>query len=286
MANKPPPDSDLAEQKREFIETFFKRGAEFTEELIRENERLRFRLLELERTQPNEEAAPVDPKERDPETLRKRLLALEHEREEMLRRVRGVEALNRDYMSRYLDIERENNNLANLHVASHQLHSTQDLREVTQIMTEILLNLVGAKIFAVQLVDDDKGILRTLAAEGVERSRVPERSTALTKGLGETAIDPVGELLMTGRSFFVTGPLDPRPVSSPPAAGVPLKIRDKVVGLIAVWELLPQKTAFVDVDFELFNLLGAHAGSALQNAKLVAELNGRPPALWAAADLV
>ena len=39
---------DLVESKREFIETFFKRGAEFTEELMRENEKLRFRVVQLE----------------------------------------------------------------------------------------------------------------------------------------------------------------------------------------------------------------------------------------------
>jgi hypothetical protein len=75
-------------------------------------------------------------------------------------------------------------------------------------------------------------------------------------------------------------------LSGTPAAGVPLKIGDKVVGVILVWELLAQKKALVDVDFELFNLLGDHAGSALQGAKLNAELEGRPPALWVAADLV
>jgi hypothetical protein len=56
--------------------------------------------------------------------------------------------------------------------------------------------------------------------------------------------------------------------------------------VIVVWELLSQKPGLVDVDFELFNLLGDHAGAALQAAKLNAELEGRPPALWVAADLV
>ena len=42
------PELDLVESKREFIETFFKRGAEFTEELVAENERLRGRLAALE----------------------------------------------------------------------------------------------------------------------------------------------------------------------------------------------------------------------------------------------
>jgi hypothetical protein len=47
-----------------------------------------------------------------------------------------------------------------------------------------------------------------------------------------------------------------------------------------------QKTALADVDYELFNLLAAHAAFALPGAKLNAELHGRTPALWAAADLV
>src|SRR6185295_15325371 len=92
-----------------------------------------------------------------------RIEALEEERKEILNRFRGVEAQNYDYLSRYHDIERENNNLANLYVASHQLHSTHDLREVTQIILEILLNFVGARTFAILLVDDERGVLRALA---------------------------------------------------------------------------------------------------------------------------
>ena len=42
------PELDLAASKKEFIETFFKRGAEFTEELMRENEKLRYRVVQLE----------------------------------------------------------------------------------------------------------------------------------------------------------------------------------------------------------------------------------------------
>ncbi len=98
--------------------------------------------------------------------------------------------------------------------------------------------------------------------------------------------DPVGEVLRSGRPVFATGRFHPRPVSAPPVIAAPIKIADKVVGIISVWELLAQKSALVDVDFELFNLLGDHAGAALQGAKLHTELQGRPPALWVAADLV
>ena len=286
------PDSELASQKREFIETFFKRGAEFAEELMHENERLRFRIAELEQREDSAKGGVPVPapgsRTLNAVELRTRLDELEREREALIESFRGAEAANKDYLSRYQEIERENNNLANLYVASHQLHSTLELREVTQIIIEILLNFIGAKTFAIQLIDEERGILRTLAAEGIERARVPELPLqARTPASADAAVeDPVREAVRTGRPIFAAGRFDPRPVSAPPSISVPLKIGDRVVGVILVWELLAQKPGLVDVDFELFNLLGDHAGSALQGAKLSTELEGRPPALWGAADLV
>jgi nitrate/nitrite-specific signal transduction histidine kinase len=278
------PELDLAATKREFIETFFKRGAEFTEELMRENEKLRYRVVQLE----EERRALLSRGDPTPgsaqSTLRElvsRIESLESERQALLDRYAGVEKQSHDFSSRYHDIERENNNLANLYVASFQLHSTLDLREVTQIILEILLNFVGAKTFAIQLVDDERKRLRTLAAEGVDKSKVPE--PALDEGR-------VGHAIATGEPFYDhEDRLRSRADHSnllQPSIVVPLKIRERVVGAIVVWDLLVQKTALADVDYELFNLLGAHAAAALIGAKLNAELNGRPPALWAAADLV
>src|SRR2546421_10223928 len=191
------PELDLVESKREFIETFFKRGAEFTEEIIRENEKLRFRVVQLEeeRRALVSASAPGGDKP-NAGALRElvtRIEQLEAEREGLLSRFSGVERENRDFYDRYHDIERENNNLANLYVASFQLHSTLDLRELTQIILEILLNFVGAKTFAIQLVDEDHGKLRTLAAEGVDRARVPE---------GAIGDGRVGEVVTSGHHFI------------------------------------------------------------------------------------
>jgi nitrate/nitrite-specific signal transduction histidine kinase len=277
--DKPPvPESDLAASKREFIETFFKRGAEFTEELMRENERLRYRLVQLE--EERKSFLSVEKPGSAQGALRElvaRIEALEHEREQLLRRFENVASESQDIAARFHDIERENNNLANLYVASFQLHSTMELREVTQIILEILLNFVGAKTFAIQLVDEGSGRLRTLASEGIERQRVPEPS--VKDGI-------FGEVVASGQPRFDEARLTERADLKHPLAMVPLKIRAQVVGMITVWDLLAQKTTLAEVDYELFNLLGAHAASALQGAKLTAELNGRSPALWAAADLV
>ena len=277
------PELDLAASKREFIETFFKRGAEFTEELMHENERLRFRVVQLE----EERRALLSRGDPTPgtaqSTLRElvaRIESLESERQALMDRYSGVERQNADFSSRYHDIERENNNLANLYVASFQLHSTMDLRELTQIILEILLNFVGAKTFAMQLVDDDHGKLRTLAAEGVDRAKVPE---------GAVGEGRVGEVIKSGHHYIDGERLRARADLAHldrPVIVVPLKIRDRVVGVVIIWDLLSQKTALADVDYELFNLLAAHAASALQGAWLAAELKGRAPHLWAAADQV
>ena len=272
------PELDLAASKREFIETFFRRGAEFTEELMRENEKLRYRVVQLEEERrvhtTTQQDKPNAPALRE---LVTRIEALEAEREQLLSRFSGVERENRDFSDRYHDIERENNNLANLYVASFQLHSTLDLREVTQIILEILLNFVGAKTFAIQLVDEEHGKLRTLAAEGIDRTKVPE------PGANEGR---AGQVVQSGQSFIDGERLRMRADLERPLIIVPLKIRDRVVGAVIIWDLLSQKTALADVDYELFNLLAAHAASALQGAWLAAELKGRLPPLWAAADLV
>jgi hypothetical protein len=275
-------DLDLAQTKKEFIETFFRRAADFTEELIRENEKLRYRIVQLEQVerrlgQSEESHAGSGAALRE---LVARIEVLEGERKDLLSRFQGVEAANHDYMSRYQEIERENNNLANLYVASHQLHSTMDLREVTQIILEILLNFIGAKTFAIQLVDAAGGRLRTLAAEGIARDKVPE---------GPVGEGKVGAVLSSAEPYFDEERLRDRAHHGQldrPMIVVPLRIRENVVGVVVIWDLLSQKTHLADVDYELFNLLGGHAACALTGAKLTSDLNGRSPALWGAADLV
>jgi nitrate/nitrite-specific signal transduction histidine kinase len=53
-----------------------------------------------------------------------------------------VEEENRDFAKKYIEVEEENNNLANLYVASYQLHSTLDYEEVLRIVLEIIINLI------------------------------------------------------------------------------------------------------------------------------------------------
>src|SRR3954462_6638044 len=94
------PELDLVESKREFIETFFKRGAEFTEELMRENEKLRFRVVQLEEERRALVTASTTTDKPGSGALRElvaRIEQLEGEREKLLSRFSGVEQENHEF---------------------------------------------------------------------------------------------------------------------------------------------------------------------------------------------
>ncbi len=206
------------ESREKFLELFNK-SKEFTEEVLRENERLRQRLGTLEEA-------------------------------------------NKDYATRYTEIEEQNNNLASLYVASYQLHSTLDFREVIHIVQEILLDLVGAKSFAILLLDENTNELRSVACDGEDLvPGIENISTHLGEGI-------LGGVARSGESFYLH---DGKPSLDKPLAAVPLKIKDQVIGVIAIYKLLVQKHAFTAVDYELFALLAAHAATAIFSAKLFAQ---------------
>ena len=248
----------LFSRGEEFLQ-FFSKGMHFTRELLRENERLRRRIAEIEQEQ---EAAARSPE--DWEKLRGELVGrihtLEEEFESCRERLAQVESENQHFAERYLEIEEENNNLANLYVASYQLHSTLDLDEVLKIVIEIVINLIGAEVFAVSLVDERGGELRAVAAEGAALDRFPAH--ALDAG-------PVGEALRSGR----TACWDPAPPGdlTRPRVCVPLVVQGHPIGAILIYSLLQQKDGFTALDHELFTVLGGHAATAVFAARLYSQ---------------
>jgi transcriptional regulator with GAF, ATPase, and Fis domain len=201
-----------------FLELFNK-SRDFTEELLRDNERLRGRLG-----------------------------ALQEE--------------NKDYATRYTEIEEQNANLASLYVASYQLHSTLDFREVIQIVHDIIVSLIGAKSFAILLLDENTNELRTIACDGEDAMPGIEHiSTQLGTGT-------LGSVARSGESFYLS---DGYVSLDRPLAAIPLKIKDQMIGVIAVYKLLDEKHVFTAVDYELFSLLAAHAATAIFSAKLYAQ---------------
>jgi transcriptional regulator with GAF, ATPase, and Fis domain len=247
----------LVNRAEEFLQ-LFKKGAEFTQELLKDNERLRYRVLELEQPILRPVTPPLGGVTGNSQLLA-RVQELEHEKELILARIRQVEEENHDFAQRYLEVELENNNLASLYIASYQLHSTLDFQEVLQIIVEIVINLIGAEEFAILLLDDRASMLQPAAAEGLDLQTLPR--IAIGDGI-------VGKAVQTGESYFVEqfdangGDLQH------PLVCIPLKIKDDPIGVLVISKLLVQKTSFAPVDYELFTMLAAHAATAIFASRL------------------
>ena len=163
-----PSGDDPVQKSQEFFGVFLK-AKEFTEELLKENERLRFKIASLEA-----ESGPLPTTASDDERvqdLTRRVLELEERLRDTETRYQKVEEENKEFADRYIEIEEQNNNLANLYVASYQLHSTLDYREVIRIVQEIVINLIGAEAFHIFVMSDKTGQLELETSEGSERDR-------------------------------------------------------------------------------------------------------------------
>lgn len=252
----------------------FKKGAEFTQDLLKENERLRFRVLELENSlggRPVQEGADQSL------ILINRIKELEQEKQDILNRIRKVEDENQDFANRYIEIELENNNLANLYIASYQLHSTLDFKEVLQIIMEIVINLIGAEEFALMLLDEKTGVLSAVACEGLDREHVP--SVSIGSGI-------IGQALQSGESYFADDIEAYQKDIVVPMVCVPLKIKEHVIGVLAIYKLLVQKEKFAQVDYELFTLLAGHAATAIFGARLYSDSERRLSTIQGFIDLL
>lgn len=253
-------DQCKATQRAEEFLQVFKKGAEFTQQLLRENERLRFQLVQLE--EQSRLASCAEHALREVEGLKFQVADLEREKQEILQRIARVEAENLDFANRYVEIEKENSSLANLYIATYQLHSTLDFRDVLKIISEIIINLIGGEEFAIFLLDENSGTLQAMAGEGVQLQRLPVYS------LGDGV---PGIVARSGESFFAETLDGESSGDNAPLACIPLKIKERVIGVLAVYKLFVQKPRFADIDYELFTLLAGHAATAIFASKLYSE---------------
>lgn len=237
----------------EFLE-IFRKGEEFTKELLKENEKLRFRIAQLE------EAVQHSAGEEKIRFYEERIKALEEEINSVKERYQRVEEENKDFASKYVEVEEINNALANLYVASYQLHSTLDFDEVLRIIIEIVINLIGAEIFAILLIDEKTNDIVPVSAEGIGLELIPK--ARISEGI-------IGMVAKEGESYFSADIQNGGDVASGlPIVCIALKIKEHVIGVIAIYSLLTQKEGFTNVDYELFNLLAGHAATAIFSARL------------------
>jgi putative methionine-R-sulfoxide reductase with GAF domain len=262
------PSQSFDKERDAFVETFFKKGAKFAQDLLRENEQMRQRLSELE----TENAAmrlQIKSDEAIRDLLRK-IQDLEREKLLLVSQFKEAEAKSSEVEMTYAEVESELANLASLYVAARQLHATMRLSGVIRQLREILEQFVGARTYGVYFLSDDAAELVHVAGRGLTDAG----HVRIKPGTG-----PIGEAFASGTAnISEEGDVHERDVERP-AACIPMRIEDRIVGVIAIVATFEQKTRFLPVDYEFFKLLSGHAASAIVAARLFAEADRQIPGI-------
>lgn len=170
----------------------------------------------------------------------------------------AVEKVSTEFEDRYLEIEKQNGNLASLYVATYNLHSTLDFTELLKLLREIVVNLLGSESFGVYARSARHDTqLELLAGEGID---LVAQRTLHTDGL-------VGEALTSRHVVFAK-----EHVNGQPLACVPLHLGDEILGAIVIYGLLSHKVRFEPTDHELLELLATQAAIAFYAARLHAQV--------------
>lgn len=229
----------------------FTRSKNFVEELMRENERLRYKVFHLQQEQAGLPRAG-DERHQDVITENQQL---RRQLEEIKARFEALNRENQDFRQRYQEVEHQNENLLNLYVSGYQLHSTLNEESVDAIVSEILLNLVGAEVFGIWLLNPESGRM--------ELVNVTDECGLLGGSPARLSAER-WEALRAGEAWYAAGVV----AAGEPLSCIPLKLEERPVGVLAIYKLLEQKEGFTPLDQEILGLLAAQAAATLVGARL------------------
>ncbi len=144
--------------------------------------------------------------------------------------------------------------LANLYVATYQLHASLDESDVRAAVADIAVNLLGAESFTIWVRSEEGQLLPAPESSGLATD--PGRTDTYVGGdsLIDAAIDS-----STPQFGLVDG--------SKHVAAVPFSTHGEVVGVLAIQCFLKQKQTISADDCQLLDVMGAHAATALLAAR-------------------
>jgi hypothetical protein len=247
---------NLDSKRGDFVETFFRKGAEFTSKLIgeleslqRESERLKLENAELKHHLASEEAIrelmqKIDKLEAEKKKLN---LSVQHENEKFV-----------NYQMRYAEVEKELDMMANLYVALSQLHSKFEPSEMLGVIEQLLAQFVGAGSFVIYL---RRNVGEECHLVPVHAYHCDDPAECIPWNDG-----PVGEAAATQLHSVADSS---RRENGDPLACIPMVFGGDTIGVIAILEFFEQKKQFEAIDFEFFKLLATHSASAIVAAGLM-----------------
>jgi hypothetical protein len=147
------------------------------------------------------------------------------------------------------DVEDSKAHLTRMAVASARLHESDDEGESLRNLQDLLVNLIGTEKIAIWSLSADGRTFELRASQGIDAEhwqRVPSGDGLLGKAArrGEIVVE---QEMRVGQ----------------PVACIPLLVGRWVVGMVAVFHLLPHRSGLGPRDEDLFRLLCQQAGFAL-----------------------
>ena len=199
-----------------------------SEQLLRENERLRAEVLSLRA---------------ENERLRA-LLARRQEDEQWQAQRQGL-------------VEAELSHLVRLRVASQRLHESLNPQELMEILQDLLINMVGSETLGIFELDARGQTLVLQASMGIDTERfrrLPLGAHPIIGQVARTGSPWLADLVEEGHAG------DSQQV---PRACVPLRVGGHMLGMMVLFGLLPHKPRLVPEDRELLELLATEGARAL-----------------------
>ncbi|HEU4884356.1 MAG TPA: GAF domain-containing protein [Longimicrobium sp.] len=195
------------------------------------------------------------------ESARDRLDRCQAEVVRLRRRAEAAESANHRMAAEHAELAEGLSVLTRLWVAASALHEAANEDAALRALEEVMINLAGTEEFAVFEIDG--GGLVPLHAFGVADGRLRPHAPA----------GVVARVMESGDAWRADAP-HPDPSDAPdqpwaPVACIPLRMGDRVAGVVVVWSFLPQKMAFEPFDVELYALLANRAAPALRASRLL-----------------
>jgi hypothetical protein len=174
------------------------------------------------------------------------------ERTRLRERLAEIEAENQRICDEYVAVEERSSEMAQQLVALERLHGGLTRAETITALQEIVINVIGTEELAVFEVRDDA--LALVHSFGIDPG--PLRAVAIGAGA-------IGGAARSGAIFVAGRGGETAPAERDLTAAIPLRVGDRVQGVIAIFRLLGHKPGLGDSDHAVFDLLAAHAGLAL-----------------------
>lgn len=256
------------------------------ETLTSENEHLQTMLASLEQTRTQLEAQITHIKEALPDVddmqhkltdmkqekeklaeqafqLQKELKRQRREHQDLQQQMSAIEEENERFLEQYTEATQQNAKLANLYATSYSLHETLDREEAVALIQEIIVNLVCSEEVAIFEADNKSKELKLISAKGIDEDIY--HTIPFDQGI-------IGKTATTG-DIFTAGDddTDRSDKESELTACIPLKIEENIIGVIAIFKLLPQRMELAEIDREIFDLLITHASTAFYCTTLYAQ---------------